>query len=152
MPSGGYRQPGKSAAVSGPGAYSARTDRPQVEQLAEGYGENGEMRSLRQASPVQPTRKPTVAPGRGGGGGGMPQVTPFGAPTERPDEPVTAGAPLGPGPGPEALGLPLTPQQEMAADVETIPIGLRQAFILATQRPDATPGLKRLVRAIMAYS
>jgi len=38
-------------------------------------------------------------------GRAMPQITPLDAPTERPDEPVTAGAPSGPGPGPEALGL-----------------------------------------------
>lgn len=31
-------------------------------------------------------------------------------PTERPGEPVTAGLPSGPGPGPEALGLGQTPQ------------------------------------------
>ncbi len=30
--------------------------------------------------------------------------TPLTAPSERPDEPVQAGLPLGPGPGPEALG------------------------------------------------
>jgi hypothetical protein len=34
----------------------------------------------------------------------LPQVTPLDAPTERPAEPVTAGLPSGPGPGPEALG------------------------------------------------
>jgi hypothetical protein len=31
---------------------------------------------------------------------------PLHRPTERPTEPVTAGAPLGPGPGPETLGTP----------------------------------------------
>lgn len=31
-------------------------------------------------------------------------------PTERPQEPVTAGAPMGPGPGPEVLGMPMVPQ------------------------------------------
>ncbi len=30
--------------------------------------------------------------------------TPLTAPSERPNEPVQAGLPLGPGPGPEALG------------------------------------------------
>ena len=30
---------------------------------------------------------------------------PMNAPTQRPDEPVTAGLPVGPGPGPEALGI-----------------------------------------------
>jgi hypothetical protein len=33
-------------------------------------------------------------------------LTPLSAPTERPEEPVTAGAALGPGPGTEALTAP----------------------------------------------
>ena len=35
----------------------------------------------------------------------MPGAMPFLRPTERPNEPVTAGIPLGAGPGPEALGM-----------------------------------------------
>lgn len=34
----------------------------------------------------------------------LPELTGFGAPTERPGEPVTAGAPMGPGPNGMALG------------------------------------------------
>lgn len=33
------------------------------------------------------------------------QVVPLDAPTQRPGEPLTAGLPHGPGPGPEALGV-----------------------------------------------
>jgi hypothetical protein len=33
------------------------------------------------------------------------RVTPLFAPTERPDEPITAGIAMGAGPGPEALGM-----------------------------------------------
>lgn len=36
----------------------------------------------------------------------MPQVTPLTAESQRPDEPVTAGLPFGPGAGPEALAVP----------------------------------------------
>lgn len=32
-------------------------------------------------------------------------ITPLDAPTERPNEPLTAGLPVGPGPGPEVIGL-----------------------------------------------
>lgn len=35
-----------------------------------------------------------------------PGARPLGRPTERPDEPITAGAPFGPGPGPEAVSMP----------------------------------------------
>lgn len=44
----------------------------------------------------------------------MPQVTPLTAGTQRPDEPVTAGLPFGPGAGPEVLAVPaLTPLDRM---------------------------------------
>jgi len=36
----------------------------------------------------------------------MPPLTPLTAPTERPDEPITAGMDFGAGPGSEALNLP----------------------------------------------
>lgn len=40
-------------------------------------------------------------------GGPLPEpITPFGAPTQRPDEHVMTGAPAGPGPGPEILPQP----------------------------------------------
>lgn len=39
------------------------------------------------------------------------------APTVRPDEPITAGAPFGPGPGPEVLPIPIAPQPGSRADL-----------------------------------
>jgi hypothetical protein len=50
------------------------------------------------AAPPGPSAAPPVLPGSLGA---------FDRPTERPGEPVTAGLPIGPGPGPEALGPPL---------------------------------------------
>jgi hypothetical protein len=44
---------------------------------------------------------PTMAVG---GPAGAPEVVGPGEPSARPDEPVTAGSPLGPGAGPEVLG------------------------------------------------
>jgi hypothetical protein len=41
-------------------------------------------------------------------------ITPLFAPTERPDEPITAGVPIGPGPGPEVLGI--APRGEKLSD------------------------------------
>lgn len=46
-----------------------------------------------------PMAGPTAMPG-------LPQVTPLTAPTERPQEPVTAGMDFGDGPGSEALNVP----------------------------------------------
>lgn len=59
-------------------------------------------------------------------------------PTERPGEPVTAGLPMGPGPGPEALG-PLG-QQAMANQGQSV--GALLANLAAA--PFATPQVQQL--------
>lgn len=45
----------------------------------------------------------------------MQGTTPINAPSMRPDEPVTAGMPFGPGPGPEALA-PMFAKRNGTAD------------------------------------
>ena len=94
---GGYRRPEHPAAVSGPGALSARTDGgpTQPPQVAAGgpYGSRQEQMAVQQGAPLQ------------GGGGSTPAPVPFDAPTANPGEPVTAGADLGPGIGPVAAGI-----------------------------------------------
>ena len=57
------------------------------------YGEAGAQRRAQKA-PQQQQRQPLP-------------VTPLTAPTERPDEPVTAGNPLGAGPGTDVLPQPM---------------------------------------------
>ena len=43
------------------------------------------------------------------------RVTPLYAPTERPDEPITAGIAMGAGPGPEVLGInAVAPRQKQS--------------------------------------
>jgi hypothetical protein len=49
----------------------------------------------------------------------------FLAPTARPQEPITAGAPFGPGPGPMAAGIPMMTRMQSALDE------LRQAAMLS---------------------
>lgn len=80
-------------AASPPGALSQRTDmRPQgAMQLPDAaYGEQQDFQQIQGGAPMQGTPV-------------MPPPTGLMAPTERPDEPVTAGAPVGPGPGMESL-------------------------------------------------
>ena len=80
-----------TAPVSGPGKFSQRTDQQPV-SVPTGlpYGQNQALRAIEEAAPMQ-----AAAP--------LPPVTPIHAPTDLPGSPVTAGAALGPGPGPEAL-------------------------------------------------
>lgn len=101
---GGYRQPSNPAPVSGPGALSQRTDGQGARYMSGGqYGEGQELMELQTSAPMskaapQPrARQPRSA--RQVVEEGM-RPTPLFAPTERPDEPITAGAPFGPGRGP----------------------------------------------------
>jgi hypothetical protein len=76
--------------VSGPGAYSQRTDKQPVRNPGGlPYGQNQQLQQMQKAAPLPQT--PQIP------------VTPIHAPTESPSEPVTAGAASGPGPGPSIL-------------------------------------------------
>jgi len=80
--------------VSGPGALSQRTDMmtnsdPNV------YGDRKATEELMAGAPMAKQQQVS-----------KPSVTDLFAPTQRPNEPVTAGNPMGAGVGPEALNLP----------------------------------------------
>jgi hypothetical protein len=104
---GGRRTPGQPAPVSGPGRLSKRTDggpqQTQAEMTGMPYGENAEFNTLQGQAPMSAAGQTTARsprPRQGRGGGGMGGPVPLFSPTQRPDEPVTAGAPFGPGDGP----------------------------------------------------
>ncbi len=95
MASGGYQRPANPAPVSGPGALARRTDGVQGEQtVAElpdaQYGEAAAFRESQQQAPLAASQPATP-------------TVPFGAPTQKPGEPVTSGIDLGAGPGSEAM-------------------------------------------------
>jgi hypothetical protein len=96
MASGGYRKPANPAMVSGPGELSARTDggpgQPQMPVSGLPYGQNQAVNQMQGAAPMMDTSDT-----------GAPPIIPLHAPSQRPGEPVTAGVPVGPGPGPEVL-------------------------------------------------
>lgn len=115
MARGGYRQPANPAPVSGPGRLSRRTDGgPQQTRVAmpdAAYGEQQEMQAIQSGAPM------VADPGVSQGGPGPVGPSPVGldAPTQRPDEPITAGAPFGPGPGPAGGGDPLSDDMRIIA-------------------------------------
>ena len=106
-PNGGYRRPTNPAPVSGPGQLSQRTDggpqQVQADMSGMPYGENAEFNTTQSMAPMSasPSSRSSRASAQQAksAGGGM-SATPLFAPTQRPDEPVTAGAPFGPGDGP----------------------------------------------------
>ena len=99
MARGGYRQPNNPAPVSGPGALSKRTDggategmtQPQQDYTGFSYGENGATNTMQGEAVMA------------GNPFSMAGITELSAPTQRPDEPVTAGVDIGPGGGSELM-------------------------------------------------
>jgi len=72
--------------------------------------------------------------------------TPLHAPSERPDEPVTAGAAMGDGPGQDALNLP---QDGAKAEAKRL-APLLPAMIVAADSQYATPEFRRYVRTLIS--
>ena len=108
---GGKRTPRNPAPVSGPGQLSQRTDGGPQQTAARmtgmPYGENAEFNTLQGQAPMSAAGQTAARGARSapkGGSGGMGAVPLF-SPTQRPDEPVTAGAPFGPGDGPSPLDM-----------------------------------------------
>lgn len=108
---GGYRPPAKPAPVSGPGAHSRRTDGGPAQSISaapdQAYGAMKEQQDAQRIAPMggaTPMPHAAAVP-QGGGEVQLPPYTgsPFGAPTARPNEPITHGVDIGPGAGPEAL-------------------------------------------------
>lgn len=133
---GGYRRPNNPAPVSGPGALSQRTDggpgsnQPVRDLPNAKYGENAAFRGAQQAAPMS---------------GGMPDlsgIVPFGAPTQRPDEPLTAGLPTGQGGGPSVPAVPMS--NDAAKKLQSY---LPVLTLLASQ-DDADPATRQFVRQL----
>jgi hypothetical protein len=106
---------GPLAGASGPGKFSKRTD---MSLGSTSYGEGQETAMLNTAAPKATTR------GVADNVGGRPSnpvaqapVTPLFAPSDRKDEPVTAGVAIGEGPGPEALMMQSKFAQRKLSDI-----------------------------------
>ena len=110
--------------VSGPGSASQRTDlnvsaQPTRYMAGGSYGEGQELMGLQQGAPmaagpnlsVNPSdiRRSTVAP-----------IVPLTAPSQRPNEPLTAGVDFGAGPGSEVLNLPQRQEKTLINVVEEL--------------------------------
>lgn len=95
-------------------AYSNRTDLqvPMAAASGQQYGQRSQQMAAQRAIPIaRPSTDAVASASASGPGAPSPapgplpgQVTPLDAPTQRPGEPLTAGLPVGAGPGPEALG------------------------------------------------
>ena len=118
MPRGGKRQGTQGR------AYSNRTD------LTSNYGPKGSPA----AGGMEPPRDQTPLMGPAIGADMVPNL---GDPSMRPAEPVTAGLPVGPGAGPEALGPMPPPPMDPVRQVV-------QAMMLVAPNPDLIRVMARL--------
>ena len=90
------------AGPAGPGKFSTRTDKLQMGSTA--YGEGVETQAIKSGAPLAKTAD--IRPARAGDvreAVTQAPVTELFAPTERPNEPITAGIDRGAGPGSSAL-------------------------------------------------
>jgi len=154
---GGYRKPSNPAPVSGPGSLSQRTDggpgQPVREVPAAYYGERQEMRDIQGGATMAQGSMPSGSPVMPSNGSTPPAApislgalpTGLTAPTERPDEPGTAGSNMGPGPGAPA---PMNIAEEDAQRlVRYLPAILRQA-----EMPDSGRQIKLLAQYLRGIS
>ena len=110
---GGPRTPAHPAHVSGPGQYSKRTDGHPAQVLSaapdQEYGAMTQQMNDQRVAPMGAAAPlPPAAPVPAQAPPATHQMptfngTPLSAPTNRPNEPVTTGVPIGPGAGPEAM-------------------------------------------------
>ena len=101
--------------VSGPGKFSVRTDLP----ASQNYGDRKAMAEQIAGAPTARTADvrglPTGQVQAAAQAAPQPPVTELFAPTQRPDEPITSGVAVGPGPGPEVMGY--ATQSEKLSDI-----------------------------------
>lgn len=120
---GGYRQPANPAPVSGPGRYSQRTDGHPAQVMSaapdQAYGDQKAQLDAQRIAPMAgtaPMPHPAPVAPQGQGQQAAPPSAPqfpggpFNAPSARPNEPVTAGVDIGPGPGSSVLSAPIAQQ------------------------------------------
>jgi hypothetical protein len=100
------------------------------------YGSRQEMQAIQGGAAMQ---------GGGGGSTPPPSAIPFDAPTQAPGEPVTAGAALGAGIGPEAAGI----KSDEQATVDQMRPYLRSLELVANL-PGSNPQTRNFVRKLRA--
>jgi len=101
--------------VSGPGKFSVRTDLP----ASQNYGDRKAMAEQIAVAPTARTPDvrglPTGQVQAAAQAAPQPPITELFAPTQRPNEPITSGVAVGPGPGPEVMGY--NGQSEKLSDI-----------------------------------
>ena len=138
---------GPMAGVSGPGKFSKRTDGLSFQSTE--YGSGVENTANKAGAPLAttPDVRPTSRSEMGMAPSQTRAVTPLFAPSERPDEPVTAGLAMGEGPGPEVLGINnnLDTQEDKDRMLSYLP-----ALEVVAASPNSSQAFRNYVRQLRA--
>jgi hypothetical protein len=136
---------GPLAGAAGPGKFSKRTD---MNMGSIAYGEGVETAAIKSGAPLAKT--PDVRGARASdvrAAAEQAPVTPLYAPSQRPDEPITTGIPMGLGAGPEVLGINnnIDTEEDKARMVSYLP-----ALEVLAASPDSSQAFRNYVRQIRA--
>ena len=91
------------AGASGPGKYAVRSDK--LSMGSTGYGEGVETAAIKSGAPLGTTPDVRGARAADVRSAAASSITGLNEPTQRPDEPITAGIAMGAGAGPEVLAM-----------------------------------------------
>jgi hypothetical protein len=127
--------------VSGPGKYAKRTDRIP----ANSYGDQTQLAEIASGAPIAktPDVRPTPASELAATQPQTP-ITPLYAQSQRPEEPVTHGAPIGAGAGPEALAMRKPDDTNFRAQIQASKPVLAYIIDLPTTSPETRDAIKQL--------
>ena len=130
---------GPLAGAAGPGKFSVRTDG--LTLPSQSYGEGVQTAAIKAGAPLAttPDVRPTPASDVRQAAAGAP-ITPLYAPTQRLEEPVTTGIPIGPGAGPEVLAMQSRDSVEYKNAYEL--------FQNLAANPNASPSMQYLAQRI----
>lgn len=131
---------------SGPGKFAKRTDRQGAKRLPDAaYGEQKDFQDMQAGAPMAKTpNQPMPQPNP------MANVVPLSAPTQRPEEPVTAGVDVGPGPGRDILGLK-SPVDNQLKDLSKLSKYMPLMMQFADS-PESTGTMKAFVKYLRSQS
>jgi hypothetical protein len=137
---------GPMAGVSGPGKFSKRTDGLSFESTE--YGSGVENAANKAGAPLAKTPDVRGARASEVRAAAQEAVTPLYAPTQRPEEPITSGIPMGAGPGPEVLGMN-QPSADTDADRQKL-LSYLPALETIAQSPSSSQSFRNYVRLLRA--
>ena len=135
------------AGAAGPGPFSTRTDNLTFQSPE--YGAGVQQAAIKAGAPMGKTpdvRGATATEVRQAAA--QAPVTPLFAPTQRPEEPITTGIPVGAGAGPEILGMN-QPTMDTDVDKQRL-ISYIPALEALAQSPSSTQAFRNYVRILRA--